>query len=88
LAGLPADDGVNTPWSVRHFLSIIISIVIRIHQVEIAEPMVFPVQIKLAADESESSFNLRAERDGAARDSAWPMGHSESPGLNHWDLSK
>jgi len=63
-------------------------IVMRIHQVEIAEPMVFSVQIKLAPDESEHGFNPFAELDGAARDSARPMGRSASPMLNQRNLNK
>ena len=87
-AGRAANHGVNTPCHSRGAPSIMMFIVIRIHQVEIAGPMVFPVQIKLAPDQSDPGFNPLIGLDESARERVGPEGWCETPGTNRWDLNQ
>ena len=58
------------------------------HQVEFAEPTIFPVAVKLAPDESEFGFNQSGAMDLAARERGGPEGRRETPGSNHVDLNQ
>jgi hypothetical protein len=60
--------------------------VIRMHQVEIAEPTVFSVQVRLVPENSEHGFLSAGAMDLAARERVRPAGGGATPGTNLSDV--